>query len=556
MAIYHLNLSHGSKSGGQSASAKIDYISREGKYDKQEDVCRVVESANIPNWADDAKHFWKACDKKERANARLFSQLEFALPLELNPEQQLELVREFANSRLPAQPYTFAIHEGKGENPHVHLVYSERMLDGIERTEQTFFKRADKKMPDRGGTAKNRDLKSKEWLVSTREQWANSCNTHLAKHKSLFSKAVSIDHRTLEAQGIEREPQRHHGYKIKAIVNKSLERNHGINGHEKGRSRSTTSRARSTAESRVSESVKNYSVQLRKGIDQGRRERQQKAEISHGRALRESRENCQRLGQVLGERHGRIHRKCDRFNQAIPQRIKQESDAVFREIENARERHQSSIQGRSDLLGKASQGISNSSKELDRREANRMRESAGRIDQARELTRRNLEFFKGIASTSERGRELIEGRARYRGDARKIKSISSCLERTNELVGRISDRLREGYEAINAFFGGESTKVLAEGISNHINPLGAVAKFRTAEPLKVAKIALKWRSVAKEAPPSAKLEENKEVPLPSPTRFGAKRLESKLRDIQRAYSEKMAQEKAQEEGYSRGGFSM
>ncbi len=86
MAIYHLNLSHGSRSGGQSAGAKLDYISREGKYAQQPDVCRLVESANLPAWANNAREFWRAADQNERANARLFSQLEFALPAELTAE--------------------------------------------------------------------------------------------------------------------------------------------------------------------------------------------------------------------------------------------------------------------------------------------------------------------------------------------------------------------------------------------------------------------------------------------------------------------------------------
>ena len=34
MAIYHLNLNVGSRSGGQSARAKSEYIEREGKYEK------------------------------------------------------------------------------------------------------------------------------------------------------------------------------------------------------------------------------------------------------------------------------------------------------------------------------------------------------------------------------------------------------------------------------------------------------------------------------------------------------------------------------------------
>ena len=32
--------------------------------------------------------------------------------------------------------YTLAVHRGKGENPHAHLMISERVNDGIERVDQ------------------------------------------------------------------------------------------------------------------------------------------------------------------------------------------------------------------------------------------------------------------------------------------------------------------------------------------------------------------------------------------------------------------------------------
>ena len=37
-------------------------------------------------------------------------------------------------------PYTLAVHRGDGENPHAHLMFSERVNDGIERSREQWFR--------------------------------------------------------------------------------------------------------------------------------------------------------------------------------------------------------------------------------------------------------------------------------------------------------------------------------------------------------------------------------------------------------------------------------
>ena len=50
MAIYHLNVSVGSRSGGQSAVAKANYIEREGSYEKDREELEHSESDHMPEW--------------------------------------------------------------------------------------------------------------------------------------------------------------------------------------------------------------------------------------------------------------------------------------------------------------------------------------------------------------------------------------------------------------------------------------------------------------------------------------------------------------------------
>lgn len=221
MAIYHLHVKTGSRSGGQSAAAKADYVEREGKYAKGKAEVQEVGHGNMPTWAaSNPREYWQAADEYERANGRLFTEVEFALPLELTPEEQSALVHDFAEHLTQAEnlPYTFAIHKGRydhggremdtPENPHCHLVISERINDGIERSAETWFKRANKKDPTKGGAVKSEILKTRDWLCQTREQWQTFANAALERAGS----EARIDHRTLEAQGItDRLPQVHLG---------------------------------------------------------------------------------------------------------------------------------------------------------------------------------------------------------------------------------------------------------------------------------------------------------------------------------------------------------
>jgi len=53
-------------------------------------------------------------------------------------------------------PYTLAIHRGdlSKENVHCHLVFSDRGNDAVDRNPELWFKRANKKDPEKGGGPK------------------------------------------------------------------------------------------------------------------------------------------------------------------------------------------------------------------------------------------------------------------------------------------------------------------------------------------------------------------------------------------------------------------
>lgn len=225
MAIYHLNARHVQKSKGHSARAKFDYITRHGKYARQEDKCLHRESGNMPMWAkDNPREFWKTADEYERANGSLGKEVELALPSELTRDQQVELTRAFAQGVTRGKhPYTFAVHEGKGVNPHAHVFLSERTVDGIERPKEQFFRRANSQSPERGGAMKDRTFQGKAWLEATREGWAVLSNRALeqAGHEA------RIDHRSYEAQGILKVPEQKIGVRTLAMERRGLRTERG-----------------------------------------------------------------------------------------------------------------------------------------------------------------------------------------------------------------------------------------------------------------------------------------------------------------------------------------
>jgi len=203
-AIYHLSARTSSRAKGQSARAAAAYIQRTAEYSRdQGDELVHTESGHMPGWAEaEPTAYWDAADLYERANGRLCNRLEFALPLALTDAERRALAVGFAHHLTDAErlPYTLAIHAGDGSNPHCHLMMSERGNDGVERNPAQWFKRFNASEPEKGGARKSTAQRGKTWLAETREAWAEQTNQAL----ELAGHEIRIDHRSLEAQGVER----------------------------------------------------------------------------------------------------------------------------------------------------------------------------------------------------------------------------------------------------------------------------------------------------------------------------------------------------------------
>ncbi len=163
---------------------------------------------NLPTWAkDNPKVFWEAADEFEGANRRIYNDIVILFPREFSLEENIELLQSYIDKELKDLPYSFAIHNSSaldgGNNPHAHLMMSERKLDGVERSPEVFFKRPNYKHPERGGAKKDRDWNDRTKIERLRVSWADEVNVILER-KGLDKRA---DLRSYQRQGIDRQPE-------------------------------------------------------------------------------------------------------------------------------------------------------------------------------------------------------------------------------------------------------------------------------------------------------------------------------------------------------------
>lgn len=192
MAIYSLN----HKPIGKSTQAKPFTAAAHVRYITRRSAMSRLDGGRIPAKAGDAIAFLNAAETCDRKNARVIDKLMLALPRELNAEQRAELVRGFAEAITAGRAGWLAAFHDKGkdaENPHCHLVVRDRDAVTGKRVFGT---------SEAGSTERLRVL----W-----EAHANRALEQAACRER-------IDHRTLEAQGIKREPTIHEGVRVRRLV--------------------------------------------------------------------------------------------------------------------------------------------------------------------------------------------------------------------------------------------------------------------------------------------------------------------------------------------------
>ena len=202
---------------GKFAPDHHDYINREGNFSNKEKYEDLVykENCNMPMFAkEDPMIFWKSSEAFERDNGRTYTEFEISLPYEFTDIENIKLAKEFLNDTFGKDfVYSFALHRKESskdgiDNIHVHCMFCERKLDGIERDPKTFFKRANPKNVRAGGCKKDRKWNAKNMPTVYRKKWEVFLNKELEKH--------GIEKVSCESLNTQREEALKKGDKLKA----------------------------------------------------------------------------------------------------------------------------------------------------------------------------------------------------------------------------------------------------------------------------------------------------------------------------------------------------
>ncbi|GER19964.1 MULTISPECIES: MobA/MobL family protein [Variovorax] len=213
VASFYWEIKSGKKGSGRKHG---NYINRVGCYADREDLI-ARGHGNLPSWANDMPaNFWSMADKHERSNGAVYHEVVVALPNELSLEQNAELARSYTQQIAGSKPYEYAIHRpvaaiGGCPQPHVHIMISGRMPDGIERSPEQHFRRYNPTYPERGGCKKDSGGKTRGVLAAEvrarKISWAETLNATLEHH----GHDARVDPRSNAERGLPPATERHLG---------------------------------------------------------------------------------------------------------------------------------------------------------------------------------------------------------------------------------------------------------------------------------------------------------------------------------------------------------
>jgi ATP-dependent exoDNAse (exonuclease V) alpha subunit len=207
MAIYRLSVVVVKRSEGRSAVAAAAYRSgtrledrRSGKvfdYRRKRVLHqRILAPFHAPAWIHDRERLWNTAEAAEkRKDAQLAREIHLALPHELDEVARAGLVERFVQEQFVSRGMVadIALHppdrDGDGRNFHAHVLLSLRPIAGD------------------GFGPKEREWNDEELLKQWRASWAMAVNAALEQ----AGEAARVDHRSLQAQGVDRVAQRHVG---------------------------------------------------------------------------------------------------------------------------------------------------------------------------------------------------------------------------------------------------------------------------------------------------------------------------------------------------------
>ncbi|WP_064608928.1 MobA/MobL family protein [Streptobacillus moniliformis] len=175
MAIFRLRYKCGKKALGH-----LSYINGEDRYISKKEHVEFIETKNLPENFKDINEFWTFATLYERSNANLYREFEITLPKEFSKEKNKEILDRFLEKTFGDKfVYNYAMHNPNEDQPHAHVMFCDRKLDGILRDKSKFFKRHNSKNPEKGGAKKDTTIKTKEYVSDLRKNWEIHLNKYL-----------------------------------------------------------------------------------------------------------------------------------------------------------------------------------------------------------------------------------------------------------------------------------------------------------------------------------------------------------------------------------------
>ena len=214
-----------------------DYYGEHSDYTRKGGVkyTEILLPDFVPEEYRDRQTLWNAVEKVEKhPGAQLAYSFDVTLQNELTEEENLSLAREFLQKHFVSRGMIvdFAVHDPDRKdgipNPHFHVLCPIRPMEengrwGMKQHRVYALDEGGNRIRDADGNEVFNAVPTTDWgkpetLDFWREQWAAMVNARF-EEKGLDCR---IDHRTLEAQGLDELPTVHEGPTVRAMEKKGI----------------------------------------------------------------------------------------------------------------------------------------------------------------------------------------------------------------------------------------------------------------------------------------------------------------------------------------------
>lgn len=243
MAIYHCTIKIVKRSQGKSAVAAAAYRSGEKltnewngvthDYTKKGGIvhAEILLPINAPPTLFNRSELWNSVELFEKqSDAQLAREIEIALPVELDRQEQLALVRAYVNDTFVSlgMCVDFALHDKGDGNPHAHILLTLRPLKedgtwGAKCRKEYDLDEQGQRIRLPSGAFKSHRVNTTDWNDKGKaEIWRSAWADYL--NRSLEQKGIieRTDHRSYKRQGIEKIPSVHMGVAATQMERKGI----------------------------------------------------------------------------------------------------------------------------------------------------------------------------------------------------------------------------------------------------------------------------------------------------------------------------------------------